>query len=117
MKLFDPTNDNDFEDPASGTLIGGKTVQDNNQIPITIHETFNETNLDNSNNYTVGFSPERGYMGFAILNENKGDDLTILINGLTIPLPAGKSFYDEFDAFTNVTITGNNLDFTAYIKG
>ena len=117
MKLFDPTNDNDFEDPASGTLIGGKTVQDYNQIPLTPKEIFRETDLDESGNYDVQLNPERSYLTLIILNKNQTDELLFSVNGLEIDIPPGKSFGDNFDNFSNVHVTGDNLNFTAYIKG
>lgn len=86
--------------------------------PLTLRESFDESNLDNDV-YTATGTYTRDVFGFSIINNNKEDSLTFTIDGKTVPVPPSTSFYDEFDVPDpfEIVVEGNALDCDAYIKG
>ena len=54
-------------------------------------------------------------MGLSINNNNAANTLTVEINTVQVVVPLSTNFYDIFDNFTTVKVTGVGLDFDAYI--
>lgn len=86
--------------------------------PLTLRESFDESNLDDDV-YTATGTYTRDVFGFSIINNNKEDSLTFTIDGKTVPVPPSTSFYDEFDVPDpfEIVVEGDDLDCDAYIKG
>jgi len=82
-----------------------------------VRESFSQHDLTVTNEYDLDFETTRTTMAFGIINKSKTDELSFIINEVTILVPPFSQWYDEFEAFTSVSVAGDNLDFDAYVKG
>lgn len=85
------------------------------RLLFNVKESFDETDLV-SDDYTLTGS-YGDYMGIGITNNSTENSLTLSVGDVDIVVPAGKPFYEVFEAADTVTVTGTGLDFNAYIAG
>lgn len=83
------------------------------ELELSVKEGFDEGDLL-ADIYTLVGTYD-GKMGLSINNNNAANTLTVEINTVQVVVPLSTNFYDIFDNFTTVKVTGVGLDFDAYI--
>lgn len=77
-------------------------------VPLARKESLTEVEMETGK---ITFS--QPMKGIEIYNESNSNSLTYTINGIGVILEPGASDKAYYDSFTEVTITGTDLDFTA----
>lgn len=83
-------------------------------LGLTVAEKFTENELS-GNIYAVQSLTAGNKMGFGIYNNSLTENLSITIDGVDIVIPAGKSDYKIYNAFSYVFIPADSPSFVAFI--
>jgi hypothetical protein len=98
-----------FED-ASGKMPGDVGYVGPSVVPVPLARKESLTEVEMETGKITFSQPMKG---IEIYNESNSNSLTYTINGIGVILEPGASDKSYYDSFTEVTITGTDLDFTA----